>query len=128
MDDSRAIEITEKVLSILDEKHFIGSEEIHADNKTGTEKKNYPQLGGISDKDLRMLIARGWLQAETAGGPNPNARISGNASYRILGPGPLWLHMKQTELTVRIAKQANNKAWLAIGVAIGSLVTGFFLS
>jgi len=115
MNNSRAIEITEKVLCVLDETHFVG-----ADNTEEVETKNYPSLSGISDKDLRMLIARGWLHAEASGGPNPNPRISGSVLYRILGPGSFWLHMKQIELTVQIAKQANNKAWMAIRIAVGS--------
>ena len=120
MNAQRAIEITEKVLNILHDRHFISSDEIHADSKTDTGK-NFPELTGVTDRELRILIARGWLHAETPGGPNPNARISGGALYRILGPGPLWLHKEQTELTLTIAKQANNKSWLAIGIAVGSL-------
>lgn len=121
MERTEAINLTEQFLSELESCRFITSEQLHADRNAPEGERRFPAFVEIPEEKIRMLILRGWLKGDTPGGPNPNPKIHGGASYVILGPGPLWLAYEQNQLTLEIANRANSKASLAIGVSIGAI-------
>lgn len=122
MERSEAVALTERFLQELESCRFITSEQLYADRNAEIGGQRFPKLMDIPEEKIRMLVLRGWLHGDTAGGPNPNAKIHGGSNYVILGPGPLWTAYEQGQLTIEIANRANTKAALAIGVSIGGLI------
>jgi len=117
MTDEEAIQITEKFLEVLEDKFLaITSSDLHEDRTKKPNEKKFPTLAAYTDNQVRELLLRGWLLPEVARG-----KISGGSDYTIIGPGSLWTHYKQQELTIGISKRAENKSWLAIGIGVGTI-------